>query len=218
MWSKLSHALKPRSDSDATSSAQSEVLTRVYEQHPNLSVFHDTNDAPEVPFPTPSPPASPSKHGRRSVFKRMSKVAIKGDDGDSSLRLPMTLPKRVKSSLNINTNVSQTSLRPSSDTARPPTDDASLYGNDKYGSVRSILRDPNTPGTGQNVRFFSRDAYKVISPDVSVASDAEHAPPPPPSFLEKLQQSPVPRARPSVAGIFAAEGESHVAPASMLLP
>ena len=38
----------------------------------------------------------------------------------------------------------------------------------RYGSVRSILRDPNTPGTGQNVRFFSRDAYKVISPDQSM--------------------------------------------------
>jgi hypothetical protein len=33
--------------------------------------------------------------------------------------------------------------------------------------VRSILRHPNTPGTGQNVRFFSRDAYRTISPDSS---------------------------------------------------
>ena len=38
------------------------------------------------------------------------------------------------------------------------------------GSVRSILRDRNTPGTGQSVRFFSRDAYRVISPDVSTTS------------------------------------------------
>ena len=36
-----------------------------------------------------------------------------------------------------------------------------------HGSVRSILRHPNTPGTGQNVRFFSRDAYRTISPDSS---------------------------------------------------
>lgn len=44
----------------------------------------------------------------------------------------------------------------------------------QFGSVRSILRDPKTPGTGQSVRFFSRDAYKVISPDQSM--DVEHQP------------------------------------------
>lgn len=37
--------------------------------------------------------------------------------------------------------------------------------------MRSILRDPNTPGTGQNVRFFSRDAYRTISPDTSQEPD-----------------------------------------------
>ena len=40
-----------------------------------------------------------------------------------------------------------------------------------HGSVRSILRHPNTPGTGQNVRFFSRDAYRTISPDSSQEPD-----------------------------------------------
>jgi hypothetical protein len=41
------------------------------------------------------------------------------------------------------------------------------------GSVRSILREPNTPGTGQNVRFFSRDAYKVISPEQSMDTEGQ---------------------------------------------
>ncbi|KAF7297130.1 hypothetical protein MIND_00945900 [Mycena indigotica] len=41
----------------------------------------------------------------------------------------------------------------------------------KTGSVRSILRDRNTPGTGQNVRFFSRDAYRVLSPNQSMESE-----------------------------------------------
>lgn len=41
----------------------------------------------------------------------------------------------------------------------------------RSGSIRSILRDPKTPGTGQNVRFFSRDAYKAVTPDDSM--DAE---------------------------------------------
>ena len=34
-------------------------------------------------------------------------------------------------------------------------------------SVRSILKEPNTPGTGQNVRFFAGDSYRMISPDQS---------------------------------------------------
>src|SRR5258708_4367850 len=36
-------------------------------------------------------------------------------------------------------------------------------------SVRSILRDKNTPGTGQSVRFFPRNEFKVITPDNSAA-------------------------------------------------
>jgi hypothetical protein len=43
-------------------------------------------------------------------------------------------------------------------------------------SVRSILREPNTPGTGQSVRFFSRDAFKVISPRASTASSPANSP------------------------------------------
>ncbi|KAJ7730391.1 hypothetical protein DFH07DRAFT_993983 [Mycena maculata] len=70
----------------------------------------------------------------------------------------------------------------------------------KSASVRSILRDRNTPGTGQNVRFFSRDAYKVLSPDQSIDTEYQSvmtqpaaATPAPAtqqeSFLERLQRS-----------------------------
>ena len=41
----------------------------------------------------------------------------------------------------------------------------------KYSSLRSILRDRNTPATGQSVRFFSRDAFRVMTPDGSVTSE-----------------------------------------------
>ncbi|KAJ7033304.1 hypothetical protein C8F04DRAFT_1184285 [Mycena alexandri] len=65
----------------------------------------------------------------------------------------------------------------------------------KSGSVRSILRDRGTPGTGQSVGFFSRDAYKVLSPDQSeyqsVMTQAIVASAPPPkeeSFLDRLQR------------------------------
>lgn len=63
-----------------------------------------------------------------------------------------------------------------------------------FNSVRSILRDPNTPGTGQNVRFFSREAFKIITPDQSMTSDLDNKPQPtnpqePTTFLNRLNQS-----------------------------
>ncbi|KAL0952374.1 hypothetical protein HGRIS_006651 [Hohenbuehelia grisea] len=264
MWSKLTHALRPRQESDASTSS-GEVMARVYQQHPNLSVFQESN-VPESPIPPPSPPSSPSKHGRMGMFKRLSKAPFK-DEPESirasspSLRL---LPKKVKSTLNLNGNNSQHSLsrasgeatrssaqelprRPSYDALRPSVDlnppslrrtsrdmlreasldepsagrpiPSSLVIDTQLGSVRSILRDPNTPGTGQNVRFFARDAYKVISPEQSV--ELEQQPVEPGSFLDRLQQtspeadspsSGMPRGksrRPSVADVFSPLMESQ---------
>lgn len=53
-----------------------------------------------------------------------------------------------------------------------------------FGSIRSILRDQKTPSSGQNVRFFSRDAYRVISPDSSINNSTSD--PPEPSFMQRL--------------------------------
>ncbi|KAG9217924.1 hypothetical protein CCMSSC00406_0008565 [Pleurotus cornucopiae] len=260
MWSKLSNALgRHRHESDASASSsqsqRSEVLDKVYEQHPNLSVFHTheeepQEESPEVPFPNnPSPPSSPSRHGRVGLFKRHSRVR-----DDDSIRAPSPLlgfPKKVRSTLNLRHNNSQQSLsRASGDAARasqdtlsrasvdllspsevkppPRTSSRSMFGSSrdisfesadssssskgplqistniprntpsplvvdtKLGSVRSILRGPNTPGTGQNVRFFSRDAYKVLSPENSVDSEASH-PAPSTELFDRLQ-----RARPAL--------------------
>jgi hypothetical protein len=41
------------------------------------------------------------------------------------------------------------------------------------GSIRSILKDKNAPGTGRSVRFFSKDAFKIISPDPSVQGSSD---------------------------------------------
>ncbi|KAF8761996.1 hypothetical protein RHS01_00045 [Rhizoctonia solani] len=43
---------------------------------------------------------------------------------------------------------------------------------------RSILREKNTPGSGQSVRWGARDAYRTITPNTSAASgeDAMHSP------------------------------------------
>ncbi|KAG2121306.1 hypothetical protein DEU56DRAFT_760718 [Suillus clintonianus] len=155
MWSKISSALKPNKDVDQD--LQTDVLSRVYEQHPNLSVFHEQ--------------PSSKKFG---------------------------LPKKVRSHLHLRSNSSQVSLtRGSSDTVR----ESSRPSLD-LGSVRSILRDPKTPGTGQNVRFFSRDAYKPISPDAS-ASTSE---PSPITFADRLARV----ARPSAMEVFAEQDTSNL--------
>ena len=46
----------------------------------------------------------------------------------------------------------------------------------RYGSLRSILRDRNTPATGQSVRFFSRDAFRVMTPETSATSEQDDSP------------------------------------------
>jgi hypothetical protein len=48
----------------------------------------------------------------------------------------------------------------------------------RYGSLRSILRDRNTPATGQSVRFFSRDAFRVMTPEGSATSEQDDSPVP----------------------------------------
>ncbi|KAM6493285.1 hypothetical protein JOM56_011419 [Amanita muscaria] len=220
MWAKFSSALKTRqSHEDDHSGSQGDVMNRVFEQHPNLSIFQNQNDRSTA---TPSPPPSPSRNGRRSMFKRSVRVK---DDDDSVrapsplLKRPQTLPRKMMSHFNLG-NGSQTSLLtkesqklPSADSgsrrpvqeifSRPPSDpikhELPSHHPDAYpnpsnilavapgfdpglGSVRSILRHPNTPGTGQNVRFFSRDAYKTISPDSSTSVEPDYQPLPPMEF------------------------------------
>lgn len=106
MWSKISSALKParpgtpaiEDDEQSSPVSTVSILSKVYEQHPNLSVFHNNTD--EVPFPTPSPPASPSKHSRMGVFKRLPKAPWSENNeivSSSPRLLPLSIPKKVKS-------------------------------------------------------------------------------------------------------------------------
>ncbi|KAH9068092.1 hypothetical protein EDB83DRAFT_684060 [Lactarius deliciosus] len=209
MWAKLSNALKSRPTVEETEPSSPDVMSSVLEQHPNLSVFHNDDDAEnrstDVPFPAPSPPSSPSRT-RHGVLRRRISRSGKNDNGESSsskvasaLKLPLRLPKKVKSHMSIHTNCKRTpfetvaaahqgnspvsqasinttdsmratptdSVRPSTDTARRP--ETPMDG--KYGSLRSILRDRNTPATGQSVRFFARDAFRVMTPDGSATSE-----------------------------------------------
>ncbi|KAJ7938343.1 hypothetical protein B0H13DRAFT_1139546 [Mycena leptocephala] len=251
MWAKLSHVLKPKQahdESDTNINSHGDVMAGVFEQHPNLSVFHHAPDHP-------SPPPSPSRSSRMGMFKRHTKGHDESQRAPSPMKLPIGIPKKVKTTFGMHGNASQLSVGPSSSagalpelgrtsshdmlsppsqakakrssfnllrrssmdglrspaqTARSPSRaeesrpsehdqmrDPATPLDAKSGSVRSILRDRNTPGTGQNVRFFSRDAYKVLSPDQSmdteyqsVMTHAANTPAPPEeTFLERLQRS-----------------------------
>ncbi|THV03454.1 hypothetical protein K435DRAFT_791673 [Dendrothele bispora CBS 962.96] len=67
-------------------------------------------------------------------------------------------------------------LPPSTPSAVPP------------GSVRSILRDPKTPGTGSNVRFFSRQAFGEQITDQSQSTEIDFQSIPPPFSTESSRQ------------------------------
>ncbi|KAG6816044.1 hypothetical protein H0H87_009005 [Tephrocybe sp. NHM501043] len=230
MWAKLSNVLKPRvahedppEPSSSSQTSHDNVLSKVFDQHPNLSVFRGSSEH----ISSPSPPPSPTRSMKRNMFKRLSKAPLREDSDSTRAPSPMIgQPKKIKAPFSGNNNNSQASLskvsnepvrsapirrssfdmlrpskdegarqtstisagtivmrRPSLDMLRSnnPVTDASPSngpspmtpsGDVHFGSVRSILRDPKTPGTGQNVRFFSRDAYKVISPDQSMEAQS----------------------------------------------
>ena len=88
-----------------------------------------------------------------------------------------------ESTLTRNLLASELSLSRSSQDGLPSTPRTAEENAGRYNSLRSILREKNTPGTGQSVRFFSRDAYKVITPNSSAQSSELDDP----SFFTRLQ-------------------------------
>ncbi|OSD02570.1 hypothetical protein PYCCODRAFT_1444979 [Trametes coccinea BRFM310] len=242
MWAKISSALKrpetPAQDSfdehDGSLKPPS-VLNAVFNQHPNLSNFHETPE--EVPFPSPSPPASPSKHGRRGIFKRTPKPFADNDQGHQ-LPIKLSIPhlKKVKSSIQPNSascsqrgaplslafqHLADADSFTSTGSDASSISRASIESNslrspevgragpntpitDKFNSLRSILR--------QSVRFFSRDAYKIISPDVSAASAASSSEPEPASFASRIKGSSSTPARPALQDVFSPPQSSMMKP------
>ena len=111
MWAKFSNALKYRHPVDEPEPSSSDVVSQILGKHPNISEPRLNDDGenkpPEVPFPVPSPPGSPSKH-RNGVFRRLSRSS-KHDSAEpskasSALKLSLRLPKKVKSQLSLQTN------------------------------------------------------------------------------------------------------------------
>ena len=124
-----------------------------------------------------------------------------------------------RSRLTINFPASEISLSHSSQDGLPSTPQTAEEKGGRYNSLRSILREKNTPGTGQSVRFFSRDAYKVITPNnSSQSSDLDD-----PSFFTRLHlagKNTAPgrseTARPSAREIFANSTNEPATPISLI--
>jgi hypothetical protein len=104
MWAKFSNALKSRHTVDEPEPSSSDAVSPVLEKHPNVSELQTNEDGenrpPEVPFPA-------SKH-RNGIFRRVSRSG-KHDSGEPSkassvLKLPLRLPKKVKSQMSLQTN------------------------------------------------------------------------------------------------------------------
>lgn len=243
MWAKLTSALKPRQDDNDAAS----IL-----QHPNAStrsLVPNPDAVFSVPSP-PSSPSKQGRRGMFKLLSKAPK-GDDGDAVPSSfIGLPKKVKSHLHLNgnsalhrllhpcalltLNAGSQASfarvSTDARPSQDTLRSYQDPMFRTSQDgrrspvegNQGTARSILRLPKTPGTGQNVRFFSRDAYKPISPDQSAET---HGTPDPMSFAERLHKAPDSESdqaefypmppggketgkRPSVTEIFASASQS----------
>jgi len=78
-------------------------MSKVIEQHPNLSMFH-TNESGVVESPT-AEPNSPSVHSKRNMFKRLSKAALKDEDfqrSSSSMNIPAGASNKVRGQTDVN--------------------------------------------------------------------------------------------------------------------
>ncbi|KIP06376.1 hypothetical protein PHLGIDRAFT_90915 [Phlebiopsis gigantea 11061_1 CR5-6] len=217
MFSRFSSIIKPRNatstddESSNDAASKTDVVGRVKELHPNMSIFQP--DASEVPFPAPSPPGSPSRDRRSAgMLKRMSRIP----HDDTQATLPRFGLSKVKSSLASLRTGSNNSLgrasaeqlaRESQDQDRPSTDslrtpitpiaESKFPAEGRFGSLRSILKPKDAPGTGQSVRFFSRDAYRVLTPEQTSASETDDA-----GFLNRIQRSAPSSSRPDVQQVF----------------
>lgn len=108
---------------------------------------------------------------------------------------------------------------PTSQTQPPPLTPLDAR---QYGSVRSILRDRNTPGSGQNVRFFSRDAYRVISPNTTATNSTDNTGNPANAadnpFMQRIQEMSPDRDAGATSGDTTRYLSANSSPGNMFSP
>ncbi|KAG8963790.1 hypothetical protein FRC03_002550 [Tulasnella sp. 419] len=197
------------------------VISSIIDPNPSLSAlrpqspFHDSNNGHST-FQT-----LPAKSSIRSFFKRNRtprEDANNSHEESSTWNSPPHLRKSAsfhhsKSAMSIDDtqhkhsgSVDQSPAHRSTGSARYPR--TPLHTKVSYGSVRSILRDHNTPGTGSKVRFFSQGLPKS-SADNSMSTDGlgsenhsfnhpqEEEENDSTSFLSRLQEASLEEAEPS---------------------
>ncbi|KAH9027862.1 hypothetical protein EDB84DRAFT_1439762 [Lactarius hengduanensis] len=164
---RMHNALKSRPTVEETEPSSPDVMSSVLEQHPNLSLFHNDDDAENSTQPTRLTIKDSTWRPQTDIKEREERqwriIVIEGSfcakaavASTKEGEIPHEHPYK---------------LFNESDTNRLKTPMDGMYG-----SLRSILRDRNTPATGQSVRFFSRDAFRVMTPDGSATSEQGESP------------------------------------------
>ena len=106
MWNKLSGAFgRSRSsiEQDNAEATRIDVMSSVYEQHPNLSVFHTEDQLTPLPSSSTNPPQSISRKSK-TIFRRTSNdFDAENERPSSPFSLP-SFPKKVKSTLQLKTS------------------------------------------------------------------------------------------------------------------
>lgn len=123
-----------------------------------------------------------NKPDLKQPTRRQLELLDDNEELNTSLMLLRRSFSNVKPSSSMSMNDSRSHIVPKGTSATAPATPAS-----RKEAVRSILREPNTPGTGQSVRFFSRDAFKVISPLPSTAPSPSGSP-----FMNQVWRLPEP--------------------------
>ncbi|KAJ6547149.1 hypothetical protein B0H19DRAFT_1379488 [Mycena capillaripes] len=241
MWTKLSSALKSKQAQDGEVNNVSEQALAGPSSSPSKrkGVFHRDDGSLRLnsPLKLPSIPQKVKStfnlHGNSSQLTLTpqtlpeSNRSVSRRSSQEVLGTTTSRPKAARrSSFNLLTR------RPSLDLLRSPPETprsprieepstspnsngtrgrAATFG----GSVRSILREPNTPGAAKNVRFFARDA-DTVTPEQSAGAEPQpvisRSTPPEDTFMSGSTSSAFgqPRfasssrrsSRPSVAEIF----------------
>ena len=106
MWSKLSGAFgRSRSsiEQENVEATRIDVMSSVYEQHPNLSVFHTDDKHMPLPSSSANPPQSISRKSK-TLFRRTSNDLDVENERPSSPFSLQGFPKKVKSTLQLKTS------------------------------------------------------------------------------------------------------------------
>ncbi|KAJ7093141.1 hypothetical protein C8R44DRAFT_890910 [Mycena epipterygia] len=218
MWTKFSHALKSKQAQDGDLSAVLESPTDELagpSRSPSKStgrkgVLRDGSLRLNSPLKLHIPKkvkSTFSLHGNSSQLTLTSETSSESSRELSRRAsqevLNTSRPKAARrSSFNILTRrPSIDALRSPPETPRSatPRDYSSFSSNSHHtrnraatfgGSVRSILREPNTPGTGKNVRFFAHEEDDFATPaETEYQPTIARSTPPDETFLQQLHKS-----------------------------